>query len=68
MTDEFLTWFLSQKPFRKSRLVMKNGFERFIDKPEYIAFIGNGKVLIGPDLGLGRLTVNLEEVEEIRQS
>ena len=67
MTAEFLRWFLAQKPFRKSRLVMKNNFERCIDKPEHVYFTDNGKILVGPDLGLGRVTVDLEDIEEIRQ-
>ena len=66
MTMDFLAWFLAQKPARKFRLVMKNGFERCVDKPQHVAFVGNDKILVGPDLGMGRVTVDLADVEEIR--
>lgn len=66
MTSDFLRWFLATKP-RKFRLVMKNGFERFVDKPEYIHFCDHENVLVGQDLGMGRVTVDLNDVEEIRQ-
>jgi len=68
MTSEFLAWFLAQKTSRvKFRLVMKHDFERVIEKPEHVTILDNGKILIGPDLGMGRLTVDLDDVVEIRQ-
>jgi hypothetical protein len=67
MTAEFLQWFLAQTPFRKCRLVMSNGTEHIIEKPEHVYFIGNGNVLVGRDLGMGRRTVALAEIEEVRR-
>jgi hypothetical protein len=66
MTAEFLAWFLAQKPFRRSRLVMRNGLEHSVDKPEHVQ-IYNGIVLLGPDLGMGKRTITLADIEEIRQ-
>lgn len=67
MTKEFLEWFLVQKPFRKSKLVMNNGSEYTIDKPEYVTFNPNNTICLGPDKGMGRKTVDLDDIEEIRQ-
>ena len=62
MTSEFLGWFLAQKTSRvKFRLVMKHDFERVVEKPEHVIILDNGKILIG------RLTVDLDDVVEIRQ-
>lgn len=67
MTKEFLEWFLAQKPFRKSRLILNNNLEHFIDKPEYVLFNTNNTICLGPDLGFGRKTISLDDIEEIRQ-
>ena len=67
MTYDFLQWFLAQRPFRKSRLVMSNGIQHTIEKPEHVDFAANGNVLLGPDLGMGRRTICLDDIEEIRQ-
>ena len=67
MTAEFLTWFLAQRPFKRSRLVMRNGLEHSVDNPDHVQLTYNGNVLIGPDLGLGRRTIELADIEEIRQ-
>lgn len=67
VTSEFLTWFLIQKPFRKFSLVTKSGIEHAVDRLDHINVIGDGRVLLGKDLGMGRTIVFLSEVEEIRQ-
>jgi hypothetical protein len=67
LTEEFLKWFLEQRPFRKSRLIMKNNIEYFIERPEYITFNLNNTICLGPDKGFGRQTINLDDIMEIRQ-
>lgn len=67
MTEEWLRWFLAQKPFYRTRLIMKNNDEHVLEAPSDVASIGNGNALIGKDLGMGRKTISLSDIVDVRQ-
>jgi hypothetical protein len=71
VNSEFLQWFFAQKPFRPSRLVMKDNAEVTIINPVMVGFNPNGtiRVLQGKDQGMGTYceTYEIANIVEIRQ-